>query len=527
MGLKLGPILSFRGLKGDTKRQWRVSVLIVRDSGENDPSLEWQAAGTGAAPATASTKATATLLATFPDATPARQVWRFDFGVTLSQNPQKISYRIVGIEDEGSGWEFHVPAKGAIPNMAYTSCTGFSSNKLMQKTEDPYGMVRNLVRQHEGSPYHLLLMGGDQVYADSMFDTLSQLHDWLPLPRQEKIAHPYTPEMARAVEHFYRELYVKRWGQKELKELFASIPTFMMWDDHDIFDGWGSYDPGLQASDVYQGLFASARAAFALFQLQLAKDEAHPAKIPGQQAFSLGLNLGPLAILALDMRSERSDSEVISQASWKAAYDWLDTLTGECTHLLVMSSIPVVHPDFTELEKALSIFPGQQELEDDLRDQWNSTPHKQERLRLIHRLLDFSGSRQNRVTLLSGDVHVGALGVIRDLRSNGGTNQDILQLTSSGIIHPPPQGAALFFLENVVGKEMSTDRDISSVMLEFPGTRQFYIGARNWLALEPDAQRRIWANWHVEGQRYPYTQVILPVNFEMPKASVGKIGRPA
>jgi hypothetical protein len=78
-----------------------------------------------------------------------------------------------------------------------------------------------------------------------------------------------------------------------------------------------------------------------------------------------------------------------------------------------------------------------------------------------------------------------------------------------------------------VGREMSTDRDISSVMIEFPGTRQFYIGARNWLALEPDAQHRVWANWHVEGQRYPYTQVILPVNFEMPKASVGKIGRPA
>jgi len=57
----------------------------------------------------------------------------------------------------------------------------------------------------------------------------------------------------------------------------------------------------------------------------------------------------------------------------------------------------------------------------------------------------------------------------------------ILQLTSSGIIHPPPQGAALYFLENVVGREMSTDRDISSVMIEFPGTRQSYIGgATGW-----------------------------------------------
>jgi hypothetical protein len=524
MGLKLGPILSFRGLEGDAEQQWRVSVLIVRDSRENKPSLEWQAAGSDAAPATASTAATAKLLATFPDATPVRQAWRFDFGVTLAEKSQKISYRIKG---EPSGWEFHVPATGAIPNMAYTSCTGFSSNKLMQKTKDPYGMVRNLIGQHTSNPYHLLMMGGDQIYADSMFDTLPELHDWLLLSQQEKIFHPYTPEMASAVEHFYRELYVKWWGQKDLATLLASIPTLMMWDDHDIFDGWGSYDPGLQASDVYQGVFASARAAFALFQLQLAGDEAHPAKIPGQQAFSLGLNLGPLAILALDMRSERSDSEVISQVSWKAAYDWLDTLTADCTHLLVMSSIPVVYPEFTELEKALSIFPGQQELEDDLRDQWNSVPHKQERLRLIHRLLDFSGSRQNRVTLLSGDVHVGALGLIRDLRSDGGgTGQEIIQLTSSGIIHPPPQGVALFFLENAVGKEMSTDRDINSVMVEFPGTRQFYIGARNWLALEPDAQRRIWANWHIEGEPHPYTQVILPVKFEMPKASVGKIGQP-
>jgi hypothetical protein len=64
-------------------------------------------------------------------------------------------------------------------------------------------------------------------------------------------------------------------------------------------------------------------------------------------------------------------------------------------------------------------------------------------------------------------------------------------------------------------------------MIEFPGTPQFYIGARNWLALEADVQRRIWANWHVEGQAHPYTQVILPVKFEMPKASIRKIGRQA
>jgi hypothetical protein len=46
--------------------------------------------------ATASTAATATLLAIFPDATPARQAWGFQFGVTLAEGGQKISYCIKG-----------------------------------------------------------------------------------------------------------------------------------------------------------------------------------------------------------------------------------------------------------------------------------------------------------------------------------------------------------------------------------------------------------------------------------------------
>ena len=111
------------------------------------------------------------------------------------------------------------------------------------------------------------------------------------------------------------------------------------------------------------------------------------------------------------------------------------------SHLFVISSIPVVHPDFSELERALSIFPGQQELEDGLRDRWNSTPHKQEAAAPDPSSCWIFKWRGNRVTLLSGDVHVGALGLIRDLRSiGGGASEEILQLTSSGIISPPPKG---------------------------------------------------------------------------------------
>ncbi len=510
MAIKLGPILSFRGVLNN---RWCVSVLVACDTDDAALALDWQV------DSAASISVAAVSLGSYPSPTPTVQLWRFDLAITLKKTAQQGRYRLAGAE-----YLFSVPAKAAMPVMAYVSCNGFSSLKLMNNTKNPYAQWISLRKKHAEAGYQLLMMGGDQVYADSMFDVIPALHDWLALPLDKKIIQPYTATMSKAVERFYHQLYIKRWAQPDMAAMLAGIPSVMMWDDHDIFDGWGSYDARLQASPVYQGLFASAKACFALYQLQLARGETHPSAISGQSEYNLGMCLGTLTLLALDMRGERTDSQVISQPTWKAVYDWLDTVTNQCGHLLVMSSIPIVHPDFTMLEKALSIFPGQQELEDDLRDHWNSNPHKQERLRLIHRLLDFSESKKCRVTLLSGDVHVGAVGVIKSTRNNADeSSRTLTQLTSSGIVHPPPPGMVLFFLENMVGKEMGDDRDITSTMTEFPGTRHFYIGARNWLALEPDSQQRIWANWHVENEPYPFTKVIHPIDFKMAEAVIGDI----
>jgi hypothetical protein len=175
----------------------------------------------------------------------------------------------------------------------------------------------------------------------------------------------------------------------------------------------------------------------------------------------------------------------------------------------VLSSIPVVHPDFSAIEKLLGVLPGQQELEDDLKDHWHSLPHRQERLRLIHRLFDFSATKRCRVTLLSGDVHVAAVGVLQSDRSEVPANAKVInQLTSSGIVHPSPPGMMLYFLESVGDKVETVDRGITAEMLEFPATHRRFVGARNWLSLEPDDTNRIWANWHVEGETQPYTKVV-------------------
>ena len=125
------------------------------------------------------------------------------------------------------------------------------------------------------------------------------------------------------------------------------------------------------------------------------------------------------------------------------------------------------------------------------------------------------------MTLLSGDVHVGAVGIIQSERQGAqNATQVINQLTSSGIVHPAPPGMVLFFLENVTGKNMRDDRDIQSGIVEIPGMRHHFIGARNWLALAPDDEDRYWANWHAETEPYPFTKVIHPADFRMTEAKL-------
>jgi hypothetical protein len=284
-----------------------------------------------------------------------------------------------------------------------------------------------------------------------------------------------------------------------------------MWDDHDIFDGWGSYSDEEQASPIFRTIFAAARTCFILFQLQ--SDPRSPSwpRLAGQPSFNAFLRLGTLGLLVLDLRSERSQRQILSLETWSVVFDALDRAEG-LRHLIVMSSIPVVHPDLSFVERGVEILPGRQDIEDDLHDQWVSYLHRTERLRLIHRLLDFAHAKGTRVTILSGDVHVGALGVIESVRRPvQWLHANVInQLTSSAIVHPPPARIVRYFLEQMGDEVKEIDRGISGQMLQFPGTNYRFIASRNWLTVEFDDSDRIWVNWHIEDQREVLTKVVHP-----------------
>lgn len=553
MAIIMGPVLKFvgtsSGIDGDQTQTnknhfWHISVLIVVRGDDHPAMIEWtvdetiplQDDGNGRSPA---------------ERLIAHQnciVYRYRIPVRRGPNERRVQY---WFDQVGEKYTFYVPALEGDIAFAFASCNGFSEPGLMKDVSDHNALWQHMWTIHDhteavAQPYmqgeeipgdghkrrfHLLLMGGDQVYADSIWQDVEDLGAWASLKNEKADKESPTSEMLAKMHDFYCDLYIKRWAKparqrSHFAALMARIPTLMMWDDHDIIDGWGSYSDSRNSCPVFQALFNEARFAFNTFQQQdcRSRDPLLGGYLGHENAFNLAHVIDDIGILALDMRSERSRRQVISKHSWDAIQSWLDKIAGDddltLRHLIIMSSIPVVHASLGFVEKILKVIPKEQELEDDLLDHWNNHAHEDERTVLVHRLLRFARRKKCRVTILSGDVHVGALGTIEDNRNARiGNERIITQLTSSGIVHPPPPGLVRYGIETLFTRdEDEIDRDVIGKLHPPGGGSDLFIGRRNWLSLEIDApnkdpQRRIWAKWWVEGALdMPRVKVIHPVD---------------
>jgi len=408
MTLAVGPILGFRGSKNG---EWHTCALVVAEEGAEPPKLRWSVDGDQN-----ESDAECKDLKSFD----GLRAWRFEWGVEQVEREREVAYALT---EEDASYSYSVPAKDQPPRIAYGSCAGFHDPKDMRYvTGNTNAMWEDLARRHrdEGA-YHLLLMGGDQVYADQLWEAVPQLKRWIGKPLEEMADEQLTEDTLDHIGRFYSDLYCERWGQEEPAWVMSRVPGLMMWDDHDIFDGWGSKSTALQNTRVYEQIYEKARDYFSLFQLQAKDDEDLPAAMlldPDAQGERKNLTYAyrigdDVALAMLDMRSERTRERVMGTETWQALHAWMREELDGCKHLLVVSSIPVVYVDSNMLESSVGWVPGQKHLEDDFRDRWQSRAHLQERLRLIHDLFDLAKDKHCRPTIVSGDVHLAALGQYR------------------------------------------------------------------------------------------------------------------
>src|SRR5947209_17036924 len=82
-------------------------------------------------------------------------------------------------------------------------------------------------------PYTTLFRSGDQVYADEL---TPHTRRWLGLRRGEP-----APEDAQVADfEEYTRVYAESWSDPQVRWLLSTIPSSMIFDDHEIIDDWNT-----------------------------------------------------------------------------------------------------------------------------------------------------------------------------------------------------------------------------------------------------------------------------------------------
>jgi hypothetical protein len=286
------------------------------------------------------------------------EITRPEFGTAIAQirglRPERrYSYQVFhrGRAVRGAQGSFRtMPLPDSQSSISFVTVSCSDANKV--------GAWQLLQEYNESFEPHFVLMIGDQIYMDGELET-SIWENHLDSP----------PEMRRKA---MVEMYQSHWAREPVRTIMANVPTYMMWDDHDIRDGWGSwagdsptmkakYPRGAAIADRYSRYFDDARDIYWHFQM------AHnPAPLFGpfappvtgeRRAMPFAIRCGRLALLVLDGRGERdvfrSLDPILGDRQWRATGDWLANLPPSVEALGCITPVPIVAMDPSGLTQSL------------------------------------------------------------------------------------------------------------------------------------------------------------------------------
>ncbi|MET7679709.1 alkaline phosphatase D family protein [Streptomyces sp. NPDC005423] len=242
--------------------------------------------------------------------------------------------------------------------------------------QDPVGpdaldsMAARLAGAPEAERPDVLLLLGDQVYADEVSDDTRR---WLASRRD--LSEP--PGAGVSDYEEYTHLYYESWLDPEIRWLLSTVPSCMIFDDHDVIDDWNTSAAwladirttpwwrerllsGLMSYWVYQHLGNLNPAELAADPLY-ARVRAHPDGTDELRAFAAGADADPASVrwsyrrdfgrvrlLMVDSRAARVLDEDRRAMIDPGEAEWLRTeaLTDrDCyDHLLLGTSLPWLLP---------------------------------------------------------------------------------------------------------------------------------------------------------------------------------------
>lgn len=281
--------------------------------------------------------------------------------------------------------------------------------------ESGYYFVNRLLEDMERLPEHkpdAAFYIGDQIYAD----------DWW----QDELYLPWRNTDARQTARLrsYGQVYDRFWQSHSWTDLLGKAPSYMIWDDHEIRDGWGcnvhDFIPGgKDFTPAAWQKFQAATKAMDLYQVK-----GNP---PGPAAddFQFQVDLGPISTFVFDNRMKRNyrradEFHPYGVEQMERFKTWVREAGQQKDVLIVVCSTPPVFfppwrlnfvadkcpPVLRWLEKFINF----EAVDDDLRDQLPYRLNMLTRDTILAELAAFLEQHPvgaKRAVIIGGDVHVG------------------------------------------------------------------------------------------------------------------------
>lgn len=220
----------------------------------------------------------------------------------------------------------------------------------------------------------LLLLLGDQVYADETSEAMRAF-----ISGRRSLEEPPYAELKDYQE--YAHLYSLAWSDPALRWLLSTLPSMMIFDDHDVRDDWNTsaqWRADMEATQWWHDRIVAALGSYWVYQhlgnlsmAERAEDElwrellrrqrgqdgevdltdavdAFAARVdedPAGYRWSYARDLGESRLVVIDSRAARVLDPDRRAMLDEEEMDWLDRqLRGDCAHLLIGTSLPYLLP---------------------------------------------------------------------------------------------------------------------------------------------------------------------------------------
>ena len=216
----------------------------------------------------------------------------FRYRVTVDSNPfmpkdfSENDFRFRTLPSENQGHQFDI---------LLVSCNGI--DEYRKKAADPSKVFdmwdRALARinNSERRRVEIGILGGDQVYMDEDHGKLMKACQLADKSRARSII---------------RSVYLRFWESLSFRKIMSQLPCLLMWDDHDVMDGFGSrldqYDSNFSETKEWSNYRVLLTEAF--FEFQAVRNPGQSKK--NAEFFTSFFSWDDLAVVSLDLRSQRN-----------------------------------------------------------------------------------------------------------------------------------------------------------------------------------------------------------------------------